>query len=53
MLSVASMMSLGDIDSFDDEHQTVNPTMKRVSQFSGSTNELGKLSFNIFIFLEI
>lgn len=45
MLSVASMMSLGDIDNFDDEGQTVNPLMKRVSQLSGSTNELGIIMF--------
>lgn len=43
MLSVASMMSLGDIDNFDDEAQTVNPILKRVGQLSGSTNELGIL----------
>lgn len=41
MLSVASMMSLGDIDNFDDEAQTVNPLMKRGGHLSGSTNELG------------
>ena len=41
MLSIASMMSLGDIDSFDDEAQNVNPIMKRVAHLSGSTNELG------------
>eukprot|EP00111_Clytia_hemisphaerica_P003007 TCONS_00008570-protein len=41
MLSVASMMSLGDIDNYDDESQTINPVMKRVAHLTGSTNDLG------------
>lgn len=41
MLSVASMMSLGDIDNFDDDQQSVNPVIKRVNRLSGSFNDSG------------
>ena len=48
MLSVASMMSLGDIDNYDDESQTINPVMKRVPHITGSTNDLGKSTLGLF-----
>jgi len=50
MLSVASMMSLGDIDNYDDEAQTINPILKRGNRLSGSVNELG-LYILFFYFL--